>query len=304
MAYCSSYYLYQRYEKRGDQDWIPSYPNVYSIDGEGSKPLRARQMYDTDCGWIPGTEPIYRWTEITPTSDPSTYWCDDCSSEYSKQPFTIVAHNEDVTIIMVATTSEVFEDVKFSTDKGQTWTFFGNTDLFYKVIPANTTLSLRGAFLRYLSSFEISGGTFDIEGNITSLSAYYDTKWETYTGAINLKGLFSGRTNLISAENLVLPATTLLESCYDSMFKGCTSLTKAPALPATTLAKGCYQNMFSGCTNLNYVKCLATDISAANCTTNWLSSVSSSGTFVKNSSMNSWPSGASGIPSNWTIQNA
>ena len=138
MAYCSSYYLYQKYEKRGDQDWIPSYPNVYSIDGEGSKPLRARQMYDTDCGWIPDTdvqyrtlsgtpycsgetgydkyvnetyqvsydsgitwsttgnadvlvernspdcgyvppiEPIYRWTVITPTSDPSTYYCDEC----------------------------------------------------------------------------------------------------------------------------------------------------------------------------------------------------------------------------------
>ena len=66
MAYCSAYYLYQRYEKRGDQDWIPSYPNVYSIDGEGSKPLRARVMYDTDCGWIPDTEVQYRTLSGTP----------------------------------------------------------------------------------------------------------------------------------------------------------------------------------------------------------------------------------------------
>ena len=173
-------------------------------------------------------------------------------TDYSKQPFTIVAHNEDVTIRMIASSSESFEDVQFSIDKGQTWSGPGNTDLFYKVIPANTTLSLRGYFLRYLSSLEISGGTFDVEGNIASLRADYEerNKWHTYTGAINLKGLFSGHTNLVSAENLILPATTLLESCYDSMFKGCTSLIKAPTLPATTLAKRCYQAMFEGCTSL------------------------------------------------------
>ena len=34
------------------------------------------------------------------------------------------------------------------------------------------------------------------------------------------------------------------------MFKGCSSLTKAPALPATTLAEMCYFNMFAYCTAL------------------------------------------------------
>ena len=37
---------------------------------------------------------------------------------------------------------------------------------------------------------------------------------------------------------------------YESMFEGCTSLTKAPTLPATTLAEFCYWNMFKGCTSL------------------------------------------------------
>ena len=250
MAYCSSYYLYQRYEKRGDQDWIPSYPNVYSIDGEGSKPLRARQMYDTDCGWIPDTEPIYRWTEIAPTSDPNSYWCDNCSSLYANQPFTIIAHNEDITVTMVADTSEVFEDTYVSTDKGQTWTFNGNTDRFYKVIPANTSLSVKGMIKTYLSSFKISGGTFDVEGNIMSLVS---DNWESIAGPINFQGLFSGHTNLISAENLVLPATNLSGAnyCYRRMFKGCGRLTKAPSvLPATTLSQGCYDSMFDTCISL------------------------------------------------------
>ena len=48
----------------------------------------------------------------------------------------------------------------------------------------------------------------------------------------------------------VLPATTLADRCYDSMFLNCSSLTQAPALPATTLADRCYENMFNGCTSL------------------------------------------------------
>ena len=48
----------------------------------------------------------------------------------------------------------------------------------------------------------------------------------------------------------VLPATTLAESCYESMFSYCEALTEAPALPVTQLAKRCYAYMFSHCKNL------------------------------------------------------
>ena len=60
--------------------------------------------------------------------------------------------------------------------------------------------------------------------------------------------MFYGCTSLTTAPEL--PATTLADCCYDSMFYGCTSLTTAPELPATTLAYRCYKSMFSGCTNL------------------------------------------------------
>lgn len=101
-----------------------------------------------------------------------------------------------------------------------------------------------------------------------------------------------------------LPATTLAPSCYTQMFESCYSLTTAPELPANTLEENCYNAMFSSCTSLNNVKCLATDISASGCTKNWLSGVSSSGTFVKASSMSGWTTGVDGIPNNWTITNA
>ena len=115
--------------------------------------------------------------------------------------------------------------------------------------------------------------------------------------------MFQNCSSLTSAPS-ILPATTLAELCCYPMFNGCTSLTTAPELPATTLANGCYQRMFQDCTNLNYIKCLATDISASNCLNNWVGGVASSGTFVKDSSMTSWPTGTSGIPNNWTVQDA
>ena len=95
----------------------------------------------------------------------------------------------------------------------------------------------------------------DVEGNIMSL-LYGDNfsdkrSLEGRDGAF--AGLFSydGNLQIISAENLVLPATTLAESCYTSMFYGCTGLVTAPKkLPATTLAMGCYGGMFKGCTGL------------------------------------------------------
>ena len=112
--------------------------------------------------------------------------------------------------------------------------------------------------------------------------------------------MFMDCSNLTTAPEL--PATTLANSCYQQMFYNCTSLTTAPELPATTLADYCYNYMFCDCTKLNYIKMLATNISASMCLDYWVSRVSSTGTFVKNAAMTSLPTGASGIPSGWTVE--
>lgn len=125
-------------------------------------------------------------------------------------------------------------------------------------------------------------------------------------------GMFYSCRSLTEAP--VLPATTLADGCYGEMFSGCQSLTKAPELPATTLANGCYKGMFAGCGSLNEVRCqMPSTISAGDIPTYtgdgsdttkpaWLSNVSSTGTFYTNADAN-WPSGASGIPENWTRVN-
>jgi len=63
-----------------------------------------------------------------------------------------------------------------------------------------------------------------------------------------------------------LPAKTLADSCYQSMFNLCKNLTSAPALlPATTLADQCYYYMFNGCTNLKSAPELSATTLAAYC---------------------------------------
>ena len=61
-----------------------------------------------------------------------------------------------------------------------------------------------------------------------------------------------------------LPAQTLAENCYDSMFKSCTGLSHPPALPATTLAKYCYYSMFAD-SGLTHAPTLSARILAPSC---------------------------------------
>ena len=112
--------------------------------------------------------------------------------------------------------------------------------------------------------------------------------------------MFTGCTSLTQAP--ALPATTLQFRCYAQMFMNCTSLTAAPELPATYLQQYCYSSMFNGCTKLNYVKALFTTMEEATLT-DWLSNVSPTGTFVKNSAA-TWTNEQAEIPTGWTVQTA
>lgn len=109
-----------------------------------------------------------------------------------------------------------------------------------------------------------------------------------------------------------LPATTLAEKCYAFMFDNCKSLITAPDLPATTLARSCYWGMFKGCYLLTYIKCLAytsgentgdNDKPITAYTDSWVDGVGSHGTFIKNPNM-TWPTGISGIPDTWKVEDA
>ena len=102
-----------------------------------------------------------------------------------------------------------------------------------------------------------------------SLLYYQDFKNKTAFPNANTNNIFfqmfCNNRNLISAEQLLLPATTLNQGCYNGMFRGCVSLTSAPALPATTLVQGCYYEMFCQCTSLTTAPALPATTLAITC---------------------------------------
>lgn len=223
--------------------------------------------------------------------------------------------------------------MSYSVDNGSTWTELAASANTPTVASGSTILwkSTKTAVTNNGIGTFGSSGNFEVEGNIMSLEYGDNFSGQTsLTATYAFFKLFNALANLKNAENLVLPATTLTNYCYQYMFQGCRNLTTAPSiLPATTLSTGCYWYMFNSCTSLtespvlpaatltqycyrymfqncyalSAVTCLATDISANNCTQYWITSVPASGTFYKASTMDDWTTGDNGIPSNWTVQN-
>lgn len=113
--------------------------------------------------------------------------------------------------------------------------------------------------------------------------------------------MFRQCSSLADVSGIELPAMTLSQDCYRELLRGCSSLKgAAPKLPAKTLVKECYRQMFSDA-KITSVICLATEISATDCLNSWMSNVGSKGTFYKAPDV-TYPSGASGIPNGWTVE--
>lgn len=106
-----------------------------------------------------------------------------------------------------------------------------------------------------------------VYGNPMSLLDGTDFATNTSVGESAFSRLFYGDDFLSNhpEKPIVLPATTLAESCYSDMFSSCTSLTTAPELPATTLAPSCYSFMFNGCKELTTAPVLPAMIMETRC---------------------------------------
>ena len=198
--------------------------------------------------------------------------------DYSKMPLTFEITG-DGDIVWEATDSSNAKTIEYSKNGGEWTSITSDADTPPTIsVVSGDTLQFRGDNAAYsdgsgASSFNnTTTAQFRIKGNIMSLidSTNFSgltTLQSAFTFAL-IFGCFeepSGYRTVIDASNLVLPATTLADYCYASMFQGCTNLTTAPELPATTLAQSCYQNMFGGCTSLTTAPELPATTLADNC---------------------------------------
>jgi len=237
------------------------------------------------------------WTIDSVNGVPSGWTVQDITLPYDKQYFTLVP-------ISAASTFQFSNaGLSYSLDSGSTWTALeASTDT--PSVGVGDKIMFKGTITPTstgIGTFS-SSDKFDVEGNAMSLLYGDNFIGQTSLSGKDyaLKSLFAYNKNIIKAENMILPATTLASYCYQYMFRF-SSLKTAPKLLATTLVSQCYNCMFQNCGGINSITCLATDISASYCTSNWLQNASSSGTFTKAASMTSWGSGGSGIPNNWTV---
>ena len=189
----------------------------------------------------------------------ATYVAHFVSYDPDATPLTFEAKTAGATVTFTKTTSLTLNDLEYNVYDGDGWrTYTSGTAI--TLTNVGDKVSFRGNNAKYavspsyFSYFSCTGQCY-IYGNVMSLidANNYPTVTElTSDNAYAFCVLFYNNANIYNhvSKALVLPATTLAESCYAYMFQNCSNLTSAPAMPATTLAESCYSNMFVGCSNL------------------------------------------------------
>ena len=209
-------------------------------------------------------------------------------------PLTLVATEDGKITVYFMNGITLANDIKYTINGGAEKTIAKNTEGSYDIVVKkgdvvqlysnNTSLGGGGGVgARGMTRAIDSGAKFinikpsmktEIYGNVMSLLKGKDNlaSANSIEGNNAFYGLFAGADKLVNSpeRNLVLPATSLKQGCYQDMFSGCKGIEKAPELPAPTLVKDCYSGMFADCSKLSAVKCLATDASADGCVKDWL----------------------------------
>ena len=216
---CVGYDKYTKEKKQQSTDGGQTWTDVVPLETKAGSLIQANSE---DCGYVPPTP-----------------------GGYSNQYLTFEAIEDG--------TFTFYEDVSYTIDNGETWTVLAAETNTPTITTGNKIMWK--AEITPISNYGIgafsSSGRYNVEGNPMSLLF-----GDNFKGKTDLTGkdyaffcLFTD-SNLVNAQNLSLPATTLASNCYDGMFQACTSLVTAPELPATTLAMYCYKEMFRGCTSL------------------------------------------------------
>ena len=263
-------------------------------------------------------------------TDSVTVYQEGASTDYSTQYLTLNVINGGT--INWKTVGNVPRTISYSLDNGNTWTEITSTSTGTPItVETGDKVLIKGTNASYAttkenySAFEDGTASYNVEGNIMSLIYGDNFIGNTaMTGSYNFCSLFK-LSNVVSAENLVLPATVLTPHCYRAMFANSPSVEVAPELPALVLADSCYkymfqetsittapdllvptlvvscyEGMFNRCANLNHIKCLATDLTPASATTAWTQNVANTGIFIKKADID-WERGNNGIPTKWTV---
>ena len=253
MSQYTSYYLYQKYEQRDGQAPIPVYPNVFSVDGDGTLPRIIKQNDDPNCGYEPTpAEPTYAWNEV------AGYVCDECEAtkamiHTSASTFYISGTGE-ITRAEASGYASAAIDVVITngcTSIGNN-AFSGFTGIQFARIP-NTVLSIGNNAFRNCSAMtecQIPYGTTSIGNNAFNncISLMYVDIPSTVTSIGE-----SAYANCLNFQYVSIPSS--ITSIPNDCFFNCDGLSDIE-LPSSITSIGGYA--FGNCSGLYSVTVLAT----------------------------------------------
>lgn len=199
---------------------------------------------------------------VTPTPEP-----EPDPTLMLKTPLTLEAAVAGAKVTFKADNANVAKDIEYSTDGGATWTSGNTGGSGVEVTLANIgdKVMFRGDNSQYGKDNGSNPATCNtisctadcyVYGNIMSLidKTGFATNKVLPTGKRTFYYLFKDNIYLKNHPNaaytLELPATTLAEYCYYSMFSGCKALVTPPTLPAIELENSCYGSMFRSCSSM------------------------------------------------------
>ena len=186
--------------------------------------------------------------------------------------FTATADNSSIKLQYKGTLVGCIPQVQYSYD-GQSW----------KKLEVGTNYNVEKGQTIYMRGHNPNGVSIRFDG---------------YSSFV-MQGSFEGAGDLMTLVDSTGMTTEAPAYCFYRLFYYCTALTKAPRITATASNSDTYANMFVGCTNLQYIEVDFTKWNTE-ATENWVSSIASTGTFVKPTELSA-SYGSSYIPSGWTV---
>lgn len=235
MSEFSSYYLYQRYEKRGEQDWIPCYPNTFSMSGDTENPMPFVVKVENDpaCGYV---DVMYRWVNL----DPTVVWVCEGTTKYYKQQRQ-VSYDSGTTWVSLEEYQKGALIETSSTDCGEpiyAWRLVSGY-----ICDDCESGKLSVGVSSYTYTLECGTATTLTSGDVASLTAKTAIEWAVVGNCVTAitENAFSGCSAM---EFCRIPNS--VKTIGDNAFMGCSAMTEC-SLPSgiQTIGNSAFTNSIS-----------------------------------------------------------